>query len=105
MRIRQMENIEIVKYSSDKKKEWNAFVAVSKNGTFLFDREFMDYHADRFTDFSLMVYQNEKLIAILPANIKNRVVYSHQGLSYGGLILNRKQKYKTYIFIFREIII
>jgi hypothetical protein len=66
---------------------WNTFVAESKNGTFLFNRNFMEYHADRFTDFSLMVFEGQKLVALLPANRLGDVVHSHQGLTYGGLVL------------------
>ena len=44
---------------------------VSKNGTFLFLRAYMDYHSDRFHDHSLMFHNEKgKLIAVLPANIK-----------------------------------
>ena len=49
---------EIVRYTADKAKEWNQFVAESKNGTFLFDRHYMDYHSDRFQDYSLMFYRD-----------------------------------------------
>jgi len=52
----------------------------------------MDYHSDRFTDHSLMMYKDEELIAVLPANIKDEIVYSHQGLTYGGFVLNEKCK-------------
>ncbi|WP_158676751.1 GNAT family N-acetyltransferase [Pukyongia salina] len=52
----------------------------------------MDYHSDRFTDHSLMMYKDEELIAVLPANIKDETVYSHQGLTYGGFVLNEKCK-------------
>ena len=48
---------DIVRYTADKEAEWNAFVAQSKNGTFLFDRGYMDYHSDRFTDHSLMFFE------------------------------------------------
>ncbi|SFU40303.1 hypothetical protein SAMN05216480_102282 [Pustulibacterium marinum] len=47
----------------------------------------MEYHADRFDDFSLLIFKNEKLVAVFPANVKDGVVYSHQGLTYGGLLL------------------
>ena len=77
----------VQKYTIDYKKEWDDFVARSKNGTFLFHRNFMEYHSDRFTDFSLLVYDNNKLVALFPANINNDIVYSHQGLTYGGLVL------------------
>ena len=81
---------EVRRYTPDKADEWNQFVACSKNGTFLFDRAFMDYHADRFTDCSLMVYRKKSLYAILPANIKGDILISHEGLTYGGLVLSNQ---------------
>lgn len=65
---------------------WNEFVAQSKQGTFLLDRNYMDYHSDRFTDHSLMVYNNGKLYALFPANSVDDTIWSHQGLTYGGLL-------------------
>lgn len=62
----------------------------SKNGTFLFKRDYMDYHSDRFEDYSLMIYKKGKLYCLLPSNRKKETVYSHQGLTYGGLIMNEK---------------
>ncbi|WP_298895537.1 GNAT family N-acetyltransferase [uncultured Psychroserpens sp.] len=49
----------------------------------------MEYHQDRFDDFSLLIFDNNKLLAVFPANMSNDVVYSHQGLTYGGLIFKR----------------
>ncbi len=66
---------------------WNALVAASANGTFLLDRRFMDYHADRFEDASLVVERKGRLVALLPANRQGERVASHAGLSYGGLVL------------------
>ena len=83
---------EIVRYSEERKSEWNDFVERSKNGTFLIDRNYMDYHSDRFADFSLMFYLKGKLYAVLPANVKDNTVYSHQGLTYGGLIMGEDAK-------------
>nr|WP_322624208.1 GNAT family N-acetyltransferase [uncultured Flavobacterium sp.] len=77
----------IERYTSDYFDQWNGFIATSKNGTFLFHRNFMEYHADRFTDYSLLVFQENKLVAVLPANVDGNTVYSHRGLTYGGLIL------------------
>ena len=57
------------KYSSKNKDIWNEFIKNSKNGIFMFDRNFMDYHSDRFIDFSLMFYEEEKLIAVMPASL------------------------------------
>jgi hypothetical protein len=80
---------------------WNTFVAASKNGTFLFHRNFMEYHADRFADFSLMVFNGQKLVALLPANRVGNTVHSHQGLTYGGLVLEGSpgQEKTEHIFI------
>lgn len=79
---------EIRRYTAERADEWNAFVAASKNGTFLFDRRYMDYHGDRFEDCSLMVYFKSRLYALLPANRLDDTLYSHQGLTYGGLVMS-----------------
>ena len=77
---------EIRRYTADKASEWNRFLAQSKNGTFLFDRRYMDYHSDRFDDHSLLVYRKNRLFALLPGNRKGNTFFSHQGLTYGGFI-------------------
>lgn len=73
-------------YTPADKEEWNAFVQKSKNGTFLFDRNYMDYHSDRFEDCSLLVYRKDALWALLPANKDGDRFCSHQGLTYGGFV-------------------
>ena len=80
---------EIIRYTPDRKDEWDRFVAQSKNGTFLFFRDYMDYHSDRFDDHSLMIYANGSLYALLPANEADGVLYSHRGLTYGGLVMSQ----------------
>ena len=83
--------INVVSYEPIRKSEWDNFVATAKNGHFMFYRDYMDYHADRFVDYSLMFYDEKaRLIAVLPANIKEGILYSHQGLTFGGLLLNNK---------------
>lgn len=83
---------EIRRYTKADKAAWDAFVAQSKNGTFLFFRDYMDYHADRFADHSLMIYYKSSLYALLPANLRDDTLYSHQGLTYGGLLMTEKSK-------------
>jgi len=80
--------ITIEKYNKSYKKQWNSFIANAINSSFLFQRDFMDYHQDRFEDYSLLAFKGEKLLAVLPANKVGETVYSHQGLSYGGLLIN-----------------
>ncbi|GAB4334891.1 MAG: hypothetical protein OHK0038_12340 [Flammeovirgaceae bacterium] len=50
----------------------------------------MEYHQDRFEDYSLMIYKENKLIAILPANIRENTLYSHEGLTFGGFLFTNK---------------
>ena len=82
---------------------WNAFISVAKNATFLFHRNFMEYHSDRFQEYSLLVFDKKKLVAVLPANRVGACVYSHQGLSYGSIVVNEDIRIKDYVFIFKEI--
>ena len=70
----------------------------------MFHRDFMEYHQDKFQDFSLLVYKKEKLVAVFPANKSYKDVYSHQGLTYGGLVLKSDVKFDTVFQIFGELL-
>ena len=65
---------------------WDNFVLSAKNGHFMFCRKYMDYHSDRFVDNSLIFSIEGRIQALLPANIADNVLYSHQGLTFGGII-------------------
>lgn len=81
-------SLHLQRFRPEQADQWNAFVAASRNGTFLLDRRYMDYHADRFHDHSLVVSDdNDQLTALLPANEHAGQLYSHAGLTYGGLVL------------------
>ena len=72
--------------------DWDAFVENSRNATFLLQRGYMDYHADRFADSSLMIWSvsgdRRRLSALFAAcHIDPDTVSAHGGLTYGGLIL------------------
>ncbi|RDI05823.1 GNAT family N-acetyltransferase [Flavobacterium sp. AG291] len=94
----------IRRYALNDFDNWNDFVSKSKNGTFLFHRDFMEYHSDRFEDFSLLVFDENELIAVLPANKKKNTVYSHGGLTYGGLVFSEKLKLPEVIMSFKAIL-
>src|SRR6185436_10904403 len=79
----EMDEFEFQAFRSADEGAWNALVAASPNGTFLLDRRFMGYHADRFEDASLLIARRGKLVAVLPANRQGERVASHAGLSYG----------------------
>ncbi len=54
----------------------------------------MDYHKHKFTDHSLMIREDSNnILALLPANItRDDVLISHEGLTYGGLVIPREAK-------------
>ena len=58
----------------------------------MFDRNYMDYHQDRFSDFSLMFFENNRLAAILPASRSGNTLSSHAGLTFGGFITDNDMK-------------
>jgi len=91
----------VKQYSTGDKSEWDAFVERSKNGTFLLMRDYMDYHADRFRDHSLMIYDDfARLLALIPANEAGREVISHDGLTYGGVISGSDMTTPTMLAVF-----
>ncbi|KFF19077.1 GNAT family N-acetyltransferase [Flavobacterium hydatis] len=100
-----MKNYTVKLYQETDYEKWNDFIGQAKNATFLFHRDFMEYHKDRFEDFSLLIYENEKLVSVLPANRVNDIVYSHQGLTYGGLVYGENTKLVSIIEIFKRILI
>ena len=72
------------------KGQWDEIVRNSRNGTFLHERGYMDYHSDRFTDCSLVALRDGKMCGLLPANIDGDTLWSHRGLTYGGWIVPLK---------------
>jgi len=91
-------------YNDSYKVDWNNFVDISKNSTFLFKREFMDYHSENFEDFSLLIFYNSELVALFPCNIRDGEVYSHEGLSYGGIIVKSDIKFLKYLELFTHLL-
>ena len=89
-----MATLELHRYSHGEQEIWDNFVRSSRNGTFLFERGYMDYHADRFSDYSLVACKGDRPVAMLPADLAvdedgRRLLRSHGGLTYGGWILPR----------------
>ncbi len=98
-----MGRLEILRYNVAQKKKWDEFILKAKNSSFLFYRNFMDYHQDRFQDFSLFVLEKNEIVAVLPAHLSNNVLYSHKGLSYGGIICLPEVSLTTYENILKAI--
>lgn len=89
--------LEVKIYDEKDEKAWDRFVEEDAvNGTFLQTRRFLNYHpAERFQDNSCIVVNEKKqIIAVVPACIEyedgDKVLYSHLGSTYGGVIVGRK---------------
>jgi len=79
---------------------WDALVARSRTGNLLHRRGYMDYHADRFTDCSLVVEREGEPVAVFPANRNGRAVTSHGGLTYAGLLSTSALRAETTLEVF-----
>jgi hypothetical protein len=63
----------------------------------------MEYHSDRFQDFSLVFYDKEKLLAVLPANLKDGILISHEGLTFGGVVADGEMKMPLMLDLFEKL--
>ena len=70
--------------------QWEEFVSKrARNAHFMHGRCYLDYHADRFDDHSLLFFGEKATpLAVLPANRVGEVLVSHGGLSFGGLLVS-----------------
>ena len=80
--------IAITRYSAVQKQVWDTFARTAKNSHFFFQRDYLEYHADRFTDHSLLFHSDGKLVARLPANERDGKLVSHGGLTFGGFLID-----------------
>jgi len=95
----------VVRYHAQQKTAWNAFIAASKNGTFLLHRDYMEYHNDRFEDHSLCFVDNKgHLRAVLPATCHKVSLVSHGGLTYGGVICGEDMTTPLMLDVFTALI-
>ena len=104
MEKQQNMTMKVIKYEPDHKSVWDEFIKRSKNGVFLFLRDYIEYHSDRFTDHSLMFLEDDTLIAVMPANMKDDVLISHGGLTFGGVISDNKMKITPMLAVFEAVI-
>jgi RimJ/RimL family protein N-acetyltransferase len=98
------EGWEVLRYNPSRKAEWNEFVRRGKNATFMFQRDYMEYHSHRFEDGSLMVFNGGHLQAVLPGNRSGDSLVSHAGLTYGGLVVNHAATLKDVLASFHALL-
>lgn len=85
----QENKFQVVPYEQSSKSIWDGIVGKAKNATFLHYRDYMDYHAHRYTDASVLVLKAGKAVAAFPCNTVDDLVVSHGGLTYGGLLYGK----------------
>lgn len=96
--------LQVTKYEGNRKLEWDNFVKSSKNGHFFFYRDYMEYHSDRFQDFSLIIYNDKgNIMALLPASIDGDAVISHGGLTFGGFVCDSKMTAAKMLDVFANV--
>ncbi|MBX9929530.1 MAG: GNAT family N-acetyltransferase [Gemmatimonadaceae bacterium] len=95
-----MSPLQLRRYTAADASAWNAHVARAKNGTFLHDRRFVEYHRDRFVDASLIVEEDGTIVALLPANVSGDTLVSHAGLTYGGWVIDEAMSVERMVQLF-----
>ncbi len=96
--------ITVQPYSPALAPQWEEVLENAVNGTFMHSRRYMEYHGDRFLDASLLVYDGAIPAGVFPAHRVAGEVYSHQGLTYGGLVIHRDLKTESIITVLGEIL-
>lgn len=91
------------RYTKENFSVWNEFNNNAKNGLFFFNRDFLEYHSNRFKDHSLLIYKKNKIVAIFPASENGEEISSHGGLTFGSLVLSFEIKASEVISILKEI--
>ena len=85
----------ITKYNEMLFDEWEKFISHSNNGTIFQKQAFLQYHIKRkFVDGSLIIKNKSTIVAVVPAAIKENILYSHPGSSYGGIVLSHNLDFK-----------
>ena len=112
-------------YTPDDRPAWDEFVLRSRNGVFLFLRAYLEYHADRFEDASVVIHAEGypgRIVAVLPANRQRAPLQpaehghgttvdahgdtfvTHGGLTFGGLVMDEKLGGTQVVTLLRELL-
>lgn len=94
---------QIRRYTPELLTVWDRYVDTARNATFLFKRGYMDYHADRFHDHSLLFYKGNSLFAVMPAHRDADRFCTHLGLTYGGLVMNNDVTTADVVALFAQL--
>lgn len=92
-------NIRVERYAPQVMAAWGQVLRDSRNGIFQFERDFIEYHGERFVDMSAVAYIDARPVAIIPAAFDPQTsrVSSHPGLTFGGPVFVRDLRGDTAI--------
>ncbi len=101
--------MEIFEFEPKSGNSWDKFVSISDNGTIFQSRKFLSYHGiSKFNDKSLLLMEKGIIRAVFPAVLVEidgeKVLYSHRGASYGGLVVDDKLGLKDTCSIIENIL-
>ncbi|WP_181305712.1 GNAT family N-acetyltransferase [Rufibacter sp. XAAS-G3-1] len=96
--------MKVLRYTADYEKEWNDLVESAKNGHFMFQRHYMEYHSHRYQDASLLFFRKQKLVAVLPAHLDGGVFATHKGLTFGGVICDAAMTFSMMREVFASLL-
>lgn len=97
-------SITIKTYAPTLAPAWESVLKVSSNGTFMHSRNYLEYHGDKFVDASVVVYWDGLPVGIFPSHRIEDEIYSHEGLTYGGLVIHRDLKTEAIVAVVKEIL-
>lgn len=96
----------VSKYSLSNSLEWDNLIDNSLNGTFILKRKYLEYHKDRFVEYSVVITKDEEVVGVFPANVdENNTIVSYEGLTYGSLIVDKKLKPLEILNCFKQLLI
>lgn len=98
-----MKDFNLVQYSGEWKNAWDDVVQNSKNGNFLHLRDYINYHASRFDERSVLIMKNGETVAVFPCNRFGDKIISHEGLPYGGIIYGTGLHMTEILSIFHQL--
>jgi hypothetical protein len=97
-----VKNYSVQQYQESDYANWNTFISEAKNATFLFIVT-LEYHKDRFDDFSVLIYEKEKTCCFFCRLIKLRMKFFFTKACMVVCVLfenKRRKKVEETVFIF-----
>lgn len=96
--------VKAILYKAEYKQQWDGFISKAKNRHFFFFRDYMEYHQERFADYSLMFFDDrDRLLAVLPASKSRNSFISHGGLTFGGFLVDDRMTTSIMLDLFTQL--